>query len=40
LDLLRKTAAAQGGAPGGNGVAITDARQSGNTPTGSHLGNG
>jgi flotillin len=39
LDLLRKTVAAQG-ASGANGVAITDARQSGNTPDEGHASNG
>jgi uncharacterized membrane protein YqiK len=44
LDLLRKTAAAQGasaqGASGANGAAITDARQSGNTPSEGRASNG
>ena len=39
LDLLRKTAAAQG-ASGANGAAITDARQSGNTPSEGRASNG
>jgi len=39
LDLLRKTAAAQG-ASGANGAAITDARQSGNTPREGRASNG